>query len=97
VLPSISVILAGPCFGAGQDRQDRRAVPDERQFRQRRRPCQGPRSKSLVDIINNAHPELGDFPLAGNAGLAGLGGAKVDVVFADSQGSRPPVRIRRCG
>src|SRR6201994_4884065 len=40
-----------------------------------------------MDIINNAHPELGDFPLAKNAGLAGLGGAKVDVVFADNQGS----------
>src|SRR6202007_945457 len=31
--------------------------------------------------------ELGDLPLAGNAGLAGLGGAKVEVVFADNQGS----------
>src|SRR5260370_27166411 len=40
-----------------------------------------------VDIINNAHPELGDFPLARNAGLAGLGGAKDEVAFADSQGS----------
>jgi len=40
-----------------------------------------------MDIINNAHPELGDLPLAKNAGLAGLGGAKVDVVFADNQGS----------
>src|ERR1700694_4635990 len=40
-----------------------------------------------MDIINNAHPELGDFPLARNAGLAGLGGAKVEEVFADSQGS----------
>jgi branched-chain amino acid transport system substrate-binding protein len=40
-----------------------------------------------MDIINNAHPELGDFPLAKNAGLAGHGGAKVDVVFADNQGS----------
>ncbi|MGB6254378.1 MAG: ABC transporter substrate-binding protein [Bradyrhizobium sp.] len=40
-----------------------------------------------VDIINNAHPEFGDFPLAKNAGLAGLGGAKVEVVFADNQGS----------
>ncbi|WJR75489.1 ABC transporter substrate-binding protein [Bradyrhizobium sp. NP1] len=40
-----------------------------------------------VDIINNAHPEFGDFPLAKNAGLAGLGGAKLDVVFADNQGS----------
>jgi branched-chain amino acid transport system substrate-binding protein len=38
-----------------------------------------------VDIINNDHPELGDFPLARGAGLPGLGGAKVDVVFADSQ------------
>src|SRR5436309_915846 len=40
-----------------------------------------------LDITNNAHPELGNFPLAKNAGLAGLGGAKVDVVFADNQGS----------
>jgi branched-chain amino acid transport system substrate-binding protein len=40
-----------------------------------------------IDIINNAHPELGNFPLAKSAGLAGLGGAKVDVVFADNQGS----------
>ena len=40
-----------------------------------------------LDIINNAHPELGDLPLAKNAGLAGLGGAKVGVVYADNQGS----------
>ena len=40
-----------------------------------------------MDIINNAHPEFGNFPLAKNAGLPGLGGAKVDVVFADNQGS----------
>ncbi|MBR0751740.1 ABC transporter substrate-binding protein [Bradyrhizobium jicamae] len=40
-----------------------------------------------LDIINNAHPELGNFPLAKNAGLAGLGGAKLEVVFADNQGS----------
>ncbi|MBR0781346.1 ABC transporter substrate-binding protein [Bradyrhizobium iriomotense] len=40
-----------------------------------------------MDIINNAHPELGSLPLAKNAGLAGLGGAKVEVVFADNQGS----------
>jgi branched-chain amino acid transport system substrate-binding protein len=40
-----------------------------------------------VDIINNDHPELGNFPLAKGAGLPGLGGAKVEVVFADNQGS----------
>jgi branched-chain amino acid transport system substrate-binding protein len=40
-----------------------------------------------LDIINNAHPELDKLPLAKNAGLAGLGGAKVEVVFADNQGS----------
>ena len=40
-----------------------------------------------VDIINNPHPELGALPLAKNGGLAGLGGAKVEVVFADNQGS----------
>src|ERR1700754_1831020 len=40
-----------------------------------------------ADIINNAHPELGNFPLAKNAGLAGLGGAKVEVIIADNQGN----------
>ena len=43
--------------------------------------------ETAMDIINNAHPEFGNFPLAKNAGLAGLGGAKVEVVFADNQGS----------
>jgi branched-chain amino acid transport system substrate-binding protein len=43
--------------------------------------------ETALDIINNAHPELGNLPLAKNAGLAGLGGAKVEVVFADNQGS----------
>src|SRR5204863_535472 len=38
--------------------------------------------ETALDIINNAHPELGNFPLAKNAGLAGLGGAKVEVVYA---------------
>src|SRR6201987_5203466 len=40
-----------------------------------------------LDIVNNTHSELGDLPLAGSAGLAGLGGAKVEVIFADNQGS----------
>ncbi len=40
-----------------------------------------------VDIINNAHPELPDLPLAATAGLPGLGGRKVEVVFADHQGN----------
>jgi branched-chain amino acid transport system substrate-binding protein len=40
-----------------------------------------------LDIINNPHPELGNFPLAKNGGLAGLGGAKVEIVYADNQGS----------
>ncbi len=43
--------------------------------------------ETAVDIINNAHPELGSFPLAKDAGLPGLGGAKVEVVYADNQGS----------
>src|ERR1700743_146996 len=43
--------------------------------------------ETALDIINNPHPELGNFPLAKNGGLAGLGGAKVDVGFADNQGS----------
>ncbi|MGY8681189.1 ABC transporter substrate-binding protein [Bradyrhizobium sp. UFLA05-153] len=40
-----------------------------------------------TDIINNAHPELDKLPLAKNAGLTGLGGAKVEIVIADNQGS----------
>src|SRR5258708_2170400 len=40
-----------------------------------------------LDIINNAHPELAALPLAKNAGLAGLGGAKVQVVFPDNHGT----------
>jgi branched-chain amino acid transport system substrate-binding protein len=43
--------------------------------------------ETAVEIINNAHPELGNLPLAKNAGLAGLGGAKVEAIFADNQGS----------
>src|SRR5204862_5494344 len=43
--------------------------------------------ETAIEIINNAHPELGNLPLAKNAGLAGLGGAKVEVIYADNQGS----------
>src|ERR1700753_4511653 len=44
-------------------------------------------TETALEIINNPHPELGNYPLAKSSGLAGLGGAKVDVVFADNQGS----------
>ena len=40
-----------------------------------------------VDIVNNAHAELGNLPLAATAGLPHLGGAKLDVVFVDHQGN----------
>lgn len=40
-----------------------------------------------VDIVNNAHPEIKDIPLAEGQGLPGLKGAKVTVVFADNQGT----------
>ena len=40
-----------------------------------------------VDIVNNAHPELGNIPLAATAGLPNLGGAKLDVTFVDHQGN----------
>jgi branched-chain amino acid transport system substrate-binding protein len=40
-----------------------------------------------VDIVNNDHPELGDLPLAKGIGLTGLGGAKLEVIFADNQGT----------
>lgn len=40
--------------------------------------------ETALDIINTAHPDL-DLPLAAGAGLPGLGGAKVRVIFADHQ------------
>jgi branched-chain amino acid transport system substrate-binding protein len=41
----------------------------------------------VADIVNNAHPELGDIPLAKGAGLPGLGGAKLELIFTDHQGN----------
>ena len=49
-----------------------------------------------VEIVNSDHPELKDLPLAAGSGLPGLGGAKIDVVFADNQERPRPVRTRRC-
>ena len=43
--------------------------------------------ETAVEIINNGNPALGNLPVTKNAGLTGLGGAKVEVVFADNQGS----------
>jgi len=40
-----------------------------------------------TEIINNAHPELGELTLAKDAGLPNLKGAKVEVIFADNQGT----------
>lgn len=40
-----------------------------------------------AEIINNAHPELGDLTLAESEGLPNMDGAKVEVIFADNQGS----------
>ena len=39
-----------------------------------------------VDLVNKEHPELKGIPLAAGAGLPHLGGAKIQVIFADSQG-----------
>jgi branched-chain amino acid transport system substrate-binding protein len=39
------------------------------------------------DIVNQDHPELKGIPLAAGAGLSRLGGAKIQVIFADSQGN----------
>lgn len=40
-----------------------------------------------ADIVNNAHPELKGIPLAETAGLPGMGGAKLELVFVDHQGN----------
>jgi branched-chain amino acid transport system substrate-binding protein len=43
--------------------------------------------ETAVEIINSGHPDLGNLPTTKGPGLTGLGGAKVEVVFADNQGS----------
>ena len=40
-----------------------------------------------AEIVNGDHPELAPLPLAGGAGLPALGGAKIELVFADHQGN----------
>ena len=40
-----------------------------------------------LDIINTAHPDLAPLSLAATAGLPRLGGAMVEVTWADNQGS----------
>ena len=40
-----------------------------------------------AEIVNNSHPEMANLPLAATAGLPGLGGAKLELVFADHQGN----------
>jgi branched-chain amino acid transport system substrate-binding protein len=51
----------------------------------------GQASKAAIevgtDIINNAHPELGNLPLAATSGVPNLGGVKLDVIFVDHQGN----------
>jgi branched-chain amino acid transport system substrate-binding protein len=43
--------------------------------------------ETAVDIINNGNSGLGNLPTVKGPGLAGLGGAKLEVIFADNQGS----------
>jgi branched-chain amino acid transport system substrate-binding protein len=43
--------------------------------------------ETAVEIINSGNPALGNLPVTKNAGLKGLGGAKIEVVFADNQGT----------
>ena len=43
--------------------------------------------ETAVEIINNGNPALGNLLMTKNAGLKGLGGAKVEVIFADNQGT----------
>jgi branched-chain amino acid transport system substrate-binding protein len=40
-----------------------------------------------AEIVNKAHSDLGDLPLAKTAGLPNLGGAELELVFADHQGN----------
>ena len=51
----------------------------------------GQASKAAVEvaaeIVNGAHPELANIPLAKDAGLPNLGGAKLELTFIDHQGN----------
>jgi branched-chain amino acid transport system substrate-binding protein len=51
----------------------------------------GQASKAAVevaaDIVNGAHPEMKDLPLAAEAGLPKLGGARIEPIFIDHQGN----------
>ncbi|MGH7188269.1 MAG: ABC transporter substrate-binding protein [Acetobacteraceae bacterium] len=40
-----------------------------------------------IDVINKPTPELAPVPLAAGAGLTALGGARIEAIFADNQGS----------
>ena len=40
-----------------------------------------------VDLVNHGNPDLKDVPLADGKGLPRLGGAKIEVIFADNQGT----------
>jgi branched-chain amino acid transport system substrate-binding protein len=51
----------------------------------------GQASKAAVEvaaeIVNAAHPDMKDLPLAAEAGLPRLGGAKIEPIFVDHQGN----------
>src|SRR2546427_8496083 len=40
-----------------------------------------------AEIVNSAHPELANIPLAKDAGLPNMGGAKLELTFVDHQGN----------
>ena len=43
--------------------------------------------EAAVDVINNPHPELGDFPFAATIGVPNHGNALIELVLADTQGN----------
>ncbi|TMI88288.1 MAG: branched-chain amino acid ABC transporter substrate-binding protein [Bacillati bacterium ANGP1] len=51
----------------------------------------GQASKAAIEVgaqvVNEAHPEMPALPLAAGAGLPRLGGARIQLVFADHQGN----------
>src|SRR5437762_217032 len=46
----------------------------------------GPAPNRMV-IVTAAHPEMPSLPLAAEAGLPRLGGARIELIFADHQGN----------
>src|SRR5205807_6454816 len=61
----------------------------------------GQASKAAIEvgaqIVNEAHPEMPNLPLATAAGLSRLGGARIELIFSVHQGNQSIGRSKAMG